>query len=181
MNPWLNRIALAVTPAMALGVIAWSGSTTALEATTLIDGSAISMTQDPEYAPGLALTFIQGDRTDTRLARMSSLYVDAGDAPSIMLKHDKHIQNPKRSGRDGEEVDRSKLFHMVVEECAPTLRGWFARANHVLRDRSLADMDAEHLKFAVDSRRTPPIVARHHSNELSNLMWNPWSTAAAAS
>ena len=69
--------------------------------------------------------------------------VEVDKASSIMREDDKHEQNFKPHGMDGEEVDRSQLRDVIIEERSPRLRWWFRSANHVFGNRSLGNLNSE--------------------------------------
>ncbi len=79
--------------------------------------------------------------------------VKVDNAPSIMCQNDKHEQNFKPDGVDGEEVNRNQLRYVIVEERSPRLRWWPPMADHVFGNRSLGDLNSEFEQFAVDPRR----------------------------
>ena len=69
---------------------------------------------------------------------------------------------------------------MIVEERSPGLRRRLTVADHILRDRRLGDVDAQHLQLAVNSRSTPAnVFSGHAPNELTNFRWDRATTAPA--
>src|SRR5262249_45467052 len=98
--------------------------------------------------------------------------VEVDDASSIVGENDKHEQNFKPHGVDGEEVDRSQLRHVIVEERSPRLRWCLRMAHDVVGDRSLGDLNAEFEQFAVDPAH--PKAGSHGScsNQIASFLWN---------
>src|SRR5262249_6812865 len=99
--------------------------------------------------------------------------VEVDNASSIMRENDKHEKNFKPCSMDGEEVDRSQLRYVIVEERSPRLRWRLRTADHVFGDRGLGDLNSKFEQFAVDPRRTPKrIVTAHCSNQIASFLWN---------
>ena len=68
------------------------------------------------------------------------------------------------------EIDRDQLLEVIVQEGAPSLRGWFAAAHHVFADTGLADVDAEFEQFTVDAGCTPTgILPAYLADQIANL------------
>src|SRR5262249_41758557 len=105
--------------------------------------------------------------------RRMSRDVEVDNASSIVGENDKHEQNFKPHGVDGEGVDRSQLRYVIVEERSPRLRWWLRMAHHVFGNRSLGDLNSEFEQFAVDPRRTPKrVLTAHGSNQIASFLWN---------
>ena len=71
----------------------------------------------------------------------------------IAVRRRSDEQHAQARGRDGEEVDRDQVPHVVGEERAPGLRRRCAPLRQQPRDRALCDDDPELREFPVDSRR----------------------------
>lgn len=69
--------------------------------------------------------------------------VEVQDPATIVTRDDEHEQHLERRRRHGKEVERDKLFRMIVEERTPALRRWPTTLDHVLRDRGLRNLDAK--------------------------------------
>jgi hypothetical protein len=95
---------------------------------------------------------------------------DVDDAATVMGQDDQHEQQSIRHSGYDEEVSGCDLMDMIREERPPCL-GWRAvTARHVLRDRRLADVDAQLHELTVDSRRAPQrIGCRHRTNQAADL------------
>ena len=50
--------------------------------------------------------------------------IEVQDLATIVTQADEHEQHLERRRRHGIEVERHKLFRMIVEEATPALRGW---------------------------------------------------------
>src|SRR5215813_6975845 len=106
-------------------------------------------------------------------SRGMSRDVEVDNASSIMRENDKHEKNFKPCSMDGEEVDRSQLRYVIVEERSPRLRWRLRTADHVFGDRGLGDLNSKFEQFAVDPRRTPKrILTAHCSNQIASFLWN---------
>ena len=81
--------------------------------------------------------------------------IEVNNLAALVPQHEEDVEDPKRCGGHGEEIDRSKLRDMVIEERSPCLGRRLAVTDHVLGDRRLGDDDAKHLEFAVYARRAP--------------------------
>ncbi len=105
--------------------------------------------------------------------------VEVGELASLVSQHEEHVEDPKRCRRHGEEIDRGKLRHMVVEECSPCLGRRLAVPDHVLGDGSLGGDDPEQLEFAVYTRRSPErILAGELANETADFQGSCRSPSA---
>jgi hypothetical protein len=47
-------------------------------------------------------------------------------------------EHAKEHGRYHEEVGGDHILHVICQECAPGLRGWFPMTHHVLGNRGVA-------------------------------------------
>ena len=63
--------------------------------------------------------------------------VEVEDAPAVMCKDDKYEQNLEPDGVYGEEVYRSELRHMIVEERSPWQQGYVERVIGSIRRECL--------------------------------------------
>ena len=97
-------------------------------------------------------------------------YSRAYDVPSIVRQNDHDVEQLKRGGRHNEHIDRSDAVGVIAQKAAP---GWGRRtspSDHILGDRSLADIDAQLEQLAMDPRCTPErIGVAHLSNQITNL------------
>jgi hypothetical protein len=76
------------------------------------------------------------------------------DPASVVSKHPEDVQDLEPDRRHGEEVDRDKLLHTVVEERPPSLRR-MARFSKwsAARDLKTADAAAANTRSALSARR----------------------------
>ncbi len=87
-----------------------------------------------------------------------------------MPEHDEAVEHSEADRVDGEEIDGRDVFHVVLQERSPSLRGWPSTTNPVLPDRGFGDVDAEQSKLIPDPWHAPGwIVAGHLANEFSDL------------
>jgi hypothetical protein len=97
--------------------------------------------------------------------------IEVEDATAVMCKYDKNEQNLEPDGVYGEEVYRSELRHMIVEERFPCL-GWrFSIVDHVLGDGRLGQIYTELQKFAVNSGRAPEwVIPTYGADQVPSLL-----------
>ena len=92
------------------------------------------------------------------------------DSPSMVMENQEEDEDAEVHSRDCEEIDRRDLGGMVGQEDAPSLRGWLATANHVLRHRQLRDIVPEQMKLRTDPATSPGgVVAGHAMDEGTDL------------
>jgi hypothetical protein len=97
-----------------------------------------------------------------------------------MRENDEHERNFKPYSMDGEEVDRSQLRYVIVEERSPSLGGRLRIADHVFGNGRLRNLNAEFQKFAVYPRCAPErILAAHRSNQIARFLWNLGKSASS--
>ncbi len=63
--------------------------------------------------------------------------VEVHDPPTIMLEDHEHVENSESRGRHDEEVDRDEVGEVILEECAPGLRGRLWATGHQPGHRAL--------------------------------------------
>ena len=81
---------------------------------------------------------------------------------TTVFQHDEHEQHPHGDRRHREEIDGYQLTEVVVKKRLPRLSRWPAESSENSGDGALGDLDAEHLQFAVNSRRTPQRIGSYH-------------------
>jgi hypothetical protein len=81
--------------------------------------------------------------------------VEVDNLAAFVSQHEEHVENTKGGCGDCEEVDGHEILGMIVEECPPGLGRWLSVPDHVVGDRGLSHLDAEHLQLPVYTRRTP--------------------------
>ncbi len=74
------------------------------------------------------------------------------------VQDDEHEQEPKRSRRYDEKIDRRQASDVVLKECPPGLRWRLRVPGHVLGDSGLTDFDPKLEEFAMDARCAPQRV-----------------------
>lgn len=82
----------------------------------------------------------------------------AYDIPATVRQNDHHVKQPKRCGRDNEQIYRIDAFGVIAQEAAPGRGRRTSSSHHVLRDGRLADLNTELEQLAVDLGRTPERV-----------------------
>src|SRR6516164_5443281 len=69
-----------------------------------------------------------------------------------MLQDQKSIQQPKRDGRDYEQIHQRDAVAMIAQKALPALRRWLPSPLHVFCHGGLPEIDAKLDQFAVDPR-----------------------------
>ncbi len=82
-------------------------------------------------------------------------YVEVYNVTTVMTEDDEYVENSKRGCRYCEEINRGQTVSIVFQKYSPCLRRRFSPMHHILRDRSLRDINAKFEQFLVDSRRAP--------------------------
>ncbi len=81
--------------------------------------------------------------------------IEVDDPAAFVPQHQEHVEDPKGGCVNGEKVDGHEILGMIDEECPPSLGRRISVPEHVIGDRGLGDIDAEHLQLPVHTRRTP--------------------------
>ena len=58
--------------------------------------------------------------------------VEVDNLSALMPEHKEHVQDVKRRGPDGEEVDGYQVVDMIVQKSSPRLRQRLGTMDHVL-------------------------------------------------
>ena len=107
--------------------------------------------------------------------------VEVQNAAAVMGQNQENVKNLEADRGHREEINGDQLLRMILEESAPSLRGWFVSANHVFADAAFSDVDAEFEQFAMDARCSPKgILPAHLADEISDLARNDRSSRLAA-
>ena len=106
-------------------------------------------------------------------------YAEMHDAATLVVQDDEHEQEPKRSSRYDEEIDRRQTAHMVPKECPPGLRWRLRVPDHVLGDSGLTDLDPKLEKFAVDARCAPQRVFPRNAPDQCPDLRRDWRAASS--
>ena len=69
------------------------------------------------------------------------------NAAPLMRENKEDVENAEGDCRNGEEIDRGKLFGMVYEKCMPCLRGRLWMPDHVPGDDCSGDVDSQIEQF----------------------------------
>jgi len=90
-----------------------------------------------------------------------------------MGENDKDEEDFKPNRVDGEEIDRSELTYMIVQERFSPLRRWFRIANHVFGNGSLGNLNTQFHVLAVDARCAPNrILTAHGPDKITSFLRN---------
>jgi hypothetical protein len=104
--------------------------------------------------------------------------IEVQDPSTIMADDEETVEYAEGDGWHSEEVHRRNRFSVIAEKRAPPF-GPFRisrRASHPAGDGSLGNIESKHQKLAMDSRRTPGLILRHHSeDQVSNFLRDPLS------
>jgi hypothetical protein len=87
--------------------------------------------------------------------------------PPVMRDYKEAMQHSKPESRHGEEIHRSNRFSVVTQKRRPSLR-WLRFPGcppHPAQNSSLREVEPKHFQFAVDARRAPGSVLRHHAED----------------
>src|SRR6266851_9044583 len=103
---------------------------------------------------------------DPSTARMPG-DVAVNDPTPVMGNHEETVQDTKGQCGHGKEVHRSDHFTVVVQEGRPALCRHRTPRDlpHPAQDRSLRDVEAEHLQLAMNMRSAPGWVFSHHAED----------------
>ena len=108
--------------------------------------------------------------------------IEVDNLAAFVPQHQEHVEDPKGGCVDGEKVDGYEILGMIVEECPPGLRRRISVPDHVLGDRGLGDIDAEHLQLPVHTRRTPQgVFPGQAANQRPHLPGHRRSAATSSS
>ena len=100
-------------------------------------------------------------RASQNLRRVSGDF-EMDDTPSMVIKYNHRIKQPKRRSRDDEHVDRDDDRHMVLQKDAPSRGGSLRAPRQIPSNGGLTDLDAKLEWFAVDARCAPEWVVEAH-------------------
>src|SRR5580658_8981711 len=93
--------------------------------------------------------------------------VPVKNTPPIMSNHEEAIQHAELERRHGEEIHRCNGFAMVAQERRPT-PGWLRVSwslPHPSKHCPFRNIEAQHSEFAMDPRRAPSAILRHHAKD----------------
>jgi hypothetical protein len=106
--------------------------------------------------------------------------VEVNDAAPLMRQDKEDVENAERDRRNGEEIDRGKLFGVVLQKCAPCLRWRFWMPEHVFGDSRLGNADSELEQLSMNRGSSPGgIIFAHGADEFANILGNPRSSRFA--
>src|ERR1700674_175550 len=77
--------------------------------------------------------------------------VEMDNPAPVTCQHEHDEEHLKTDRGHGEEIDRYKFRHVVLQERSPCRGGWFAVADAILLDRGFRNLNAEHAQFAQDA------------------------------
>ena len=81
--------------------------------------------------------------------------VDPDKVSASQPNDDEDIEQFEANCGSNEQIHRGDVRCVVTQKSAPSLRGWAASLDHVLRDAGLSDLEAELEQLTMDARRTP--------------------------
>ena len=103
------------------------------------------------------------DLTACRMLRDAEMQ----DTPAIVAHDKEAVEDTKADRGHGEEVHGRNRFPVIPKKGAPAL-GWLGIPRnwlHPAGDASLGYLEAQHEQFAVNARRAPGRVLRHHTED----------------
>src|ERR1035441_7444332 len=95
------------------------------------------------------------------------------DAPPVVADDKEAIQDTEGQSRHGEEVHRSNRFSVVGKERCPSFRRLRTSRSfpHPAQHRPFRYIEAEHLQFAMNPRRSPrPVLGHHTKDQLAQIL-----------
>src|SRR5499427_6728350 len=110
---------------------------------------------------GKRLAQLLDDPTACRMLRE----VEMQDTPAIVADDKEAVEDAEADRGHGEEVHGRNRFPVIPKKGAPAL-GWLGiprNSLHPAGDASLGYLEAQHEQFAVNARRAPGRVPRHHT------------------
>src|SRR5215471_13803788 len=93
--------------------------------------------------------------------------VEMQDTPAIVADDKEAVEDAEADLGHGEEVHGRNRFPVIPKKGAPAL-GWLGipwNSLHAAGDASLGYLEAQHEQFAVNARRAPGRVLRHHTED----------------
>src|SRR5262249_2072079 len=106
--------------------------------------------------------------------------VKVEDSPAVVADHEEAVQDPKRRGRDCEEVHGRNHFSMVLQKVQPEFASISVTAcsKKVSGDGTLGNLKAKFQEFSMNPGTSPGGILLHHPfDKLTKLGANPGSTA----
>jgi hypothetical protein len=88
--------------------------------------------------------------------------VEMQNAAQVMGQHQKHVKNLDTDRGHSKEIDGDQLLRMILQKCAPRLRGRFVSTDHVFADGALSEVDADFEEFALDAGCTTQVGFSRH-------------------
>ena len=101
--------------------------------------------------------------------------VEVQDAPAVMGDDEKTVEHTESDRRHSEKVHRRNGFPVVAQESEPTFAGLrISRCSaHPAGDGSFGNIETEHQKLTVNTRRSPGWVFRSHlEDQIANFPGN---------
>jgi len=108
-------------------------------------------------------------------------HVEVQNAPPVVRNDEEAVEHAKGQRRHGEEVHRGNGFAMIGEKSCPSIClfriVW--SLPHPAQHGSLRDIEAEHLQFSMNSRRTPSrILGNHTEDKFAQFFADAFSSSA---
>jgi len=89
------------------------------------------------------------------------------DSSPVMCDDEKAMEQAERERWHSEGIHRCDSLAMVTQKRCPSF-GWFRISRHLShpsQHSSLGDIEAKHLEFAMNARRSPCLILRNHSED----------------
>jgi hypothetical protein len=71
--------------------------------------------------------------------------------PAVVFEDDHHLQQLESGADYDEHIDGGDRLHMLLQEGAPTWRGWAGTPSHIFGNGRLADADPELEELTMDA------------------------------
>src|ERR1700726_2038436 len=123
-----------------------------------IDPVAITDEVGRGRVPGKCLRYL----TSNPFGRWICCDVDPDEVSAVEPDDDEGIEQVETDSWNNEQVHRSNVRRVVMQEGPPSLAGWRPSFDHVLGDARLRDFKPELEQFAVDAWRAPNRIFDAH-------------------
>jgi hypothetical protein len=109
-------------------------------------------------------------------------YLEMNNLPAVVPEDDHHVQQLEGGADHDEHIDYGDRLHMLLQEGAPTWRGWAGTPSHIFGNGRLTDADPELEELTMDAWCVPERVGLAHlADQISDLAIDARTTETAGS